>query len=164
MHTCACQLCNFSTHEVALLVHSSRTSSMYASVVSWFSEHNAEKLQKGINIIQPLQIFLRELHSSTGLFDILRPRNRTRAALLCTFAALPLLACAQFCHIISKAESIPAMSTRHQALQPGMLTAQYPNAADRHPHDSDSFAKKAYMLCWVLFMHMPTKTMLTQIT
>ncbi len=122
--------------------YQSRTGSISASIISWFFEHNAKKLQKGINVIQPLEIFLRELDTLAGLFDILRPRNRTRAALLCTFATLCLLVCAQFCHIISKAESIPAIQQDNKVCN----LVYSLKAADRHPHDSDSFAQKAYML------------------
>jgi len=76
--------------------------------VPGFSEHNTSKFEEAVKVVQSFQILLRKLHTTAGLFDVLRPGYETLAALLCTSALLCLLVCAQLFHIICKAESIPA--------------------------------------------------------
>lgn len=92
--------------------------------VSWFSEHNATKFQESVNVIQPLKILLWKFDTPTGFFDILRPRNRPLPTLISTPLSLCLLVCTQCCHVICKAERIPASANNIQHIIPKAALSQ----------------------------------------
>ena len=92
--------------------------------VSWFSEYNATELQESINVIQPLQVLLWKFDTPTGLLDILRPRNRPLPTLISTPLSLCLLVCTQCCHVICKAECVPASANSIEHIIPKSAFSQ----------------------------------------